>query len=165
MGIIIKGNIRLVKGENNGACLMKTNKLLLYYIIVGIKENTMKKWIIVLMMLVMTVGLSGCGTRANTSVVVSEEKIWPEAIGSDIPKLKENAIVKVSTLPTSTLITFEGISEEDYTTYIQTLEELGFEVILEENAFAKALKKDDVRVDISLLEDGNLLFDYAKQTN
>lgn len=125
----------------------------------------MKKWIIVLMMLVMTVGLSGCGTRANTSVVVSEEKIWPEAIGSDIPKLKENAIVKVSTLPTSTLITFEGISEEDYTTYIQTLEELGFEVILEENAFAKALKKDDVRVDISLLEDGNLLFDYAKQTN
>lgn len=122
----------------------------------------MKKIALLSMLVLTLVSFTGCmAPKSANALTVSEEKAWPTTMPDTIPKFKEDSILKVTNIPNSILIKYEGITKEEYTNYSVEIENNGWIADFETNEVAKSYKKGNERVDISLLEDGTMLLDYS----
>lgn len=122
----------------------------------------MKKIALLSMLVLTLVSFTGCmAPKSANALTVSEEKAWPTTMPDTIPKFKEDSILKVTNIPNSILIKYEGITKEEYTNYSVEIENNGWTVDFETNEVAKSYEKGNERVDISLLEDGTMLLDYS----
>lgn len=122
----------------------------------------MKKIALMMMLILSMVTFTGCfGPPPANAMTVSEEKVWPADIPSTVPKVQEDKIAKIVTLNNSTLIELTGVTQEEYTAYVEEVTAAGWEVAFESAPQSVSYKNGDARLDVTLYEDGKMNVDYS----
>ena len=121
----------------------------------------MKKILIILLSVLLSMFLIACGTSVNEgSAAMSEETVltWPKDKLGSVPQLKGITITEITDIENGVLMTFEGCDEKETKMYTYQLTKEGWEFTTEntdEGKTAFASKQNESLIFFSPIYDGN----------